>query len=278
MRKPIEPTRKSNAAAEVEALGAQIVELLERVRLSEERSAYAEQQLVHMTHMANAAAAAAQEAQSSVVVAPRLAEIDFVATKPASRSWLPWTLVGVLACLAGAGFALGYSPLRAQYDAALKLNEEQTGHHVLELSKLRAEFDVERGRLAQELASVKAAAAAAAAPPVAEAPAAGTIPASRAEPRSHEHSSEASEARAAKAEERKAERAAKSEERKAERAAKAEERKAAREAKRAEGGSSKSDDDDGPSSSKKPAKAESKPASAASGGDDPLEGLGDDSL
>ena len=40
-------------------MGQQILELTERLRAGDERSAYLEQQLNHMTHMANAAAARA---------------------------------------------------------------------------------------------------------------------------------------------------------------------------------------------------------------------------
>jgi hypothetical protein len=263
-------TATAAADAEVEALGQQIVELLERVRLSEERTAYAEQQLVHMTHMANAAAAAAE------AVPARVAEIEFAAAKPTPTPWLAWTLVGVVAAIAGAGFVLGYSPLRTQYEAALKQNQDQTAQTAQEMNRLRASFGEERDRLESQLAAAQTAAVAAIAVPAA--PASDVPEAKSSRSSGSEHSSDASEARAAKSEERKAERLAKREERlaksearKAERAAKAEERKAKR--------GSSSDDEDDSSSASKPKKSEAKPsASSGGGGDDPLEGLGDDNL
>jgi hypothetical protein len=288
------PGRKSPMAAaaaaaqaaadkEIEALGQQIVELLERVRQSEERTAYAEQQLVHMTHMANAAAAAAE------ALPARNAELDFAMPKAPSRTWLPWTIVGGLGALVVAGFLLGYSPLRSQYEAALKQNEELSARHTQELSSLKSSFNSEKERLESQLAAAQTAAAQAAA-------AAAVQPtASRSESRSSyssshddddDSSSSSAEERAARAaeraalrEERKAarlakreERLAKAEERKAERAARAEERKA----KRAERSSSHDDAEESlppPKKSSINPWAASEGSSPSRGGDDPLEGL-----
>lgn len=254
---------------------------MERVRQSEERTAYAEQQLVHMTHMANAAAAAAE------ALPARNAEFDFSPPKAAPRAWLPWTIVGGLAALVVAGFLLGYSPLRTQYEAALKQTEELSARHTQEVASLKMTLSDEKQRFESQLAAAQTAAAAAAA---AAAPAEDTSRSSRSSysSRSRESSdddgedrSARSEERAAKAEERKAlyeerkaarlakreERRAAAEERKAERAAKSEERKAKR--------SSSSSDDSEDLAPPKKSNINPWATSAPSGGgsNDPLEGL-----
>ena len=271
------PTAEQQAAsdAEVERLGQQIVELLERVRQGDERAAYLEQQLQHMTHMANAAAAAA-----TALPQPMLSVSDDVRTPKANNSWIAWTAFGLLGALVVAAYVFGYVPLRSQYEELSKQSVLQASQSASQLEKLKTSFSEERSALQSQLAAAQAAASAAAQPAAAE-PATSRSRSSAAESDDDEDSG-SSRLSAEEREAKKAERLAKREERKAayeakkaERLAKREERKAAaeeRKAARAESSSSRkhaSDDEDEPTPSK-PAKPASRPADD---GDDPLQGL-----
>lgn len=271
------------ADAEVERMGEQIVELIERLRASDDRAAYAEQ----MLEQANAALSDAQA--NAQFVTP---DLDVPVAQSGIGSYVPWIALALVSALSAAGYVLSYAPLHERYDAQLKMGQEQTAQQTQALASLRSSFSTERQKLEAELAEAKSAAQAAV---VAAAPSGDTTSALDASPAhaksksgssSHaadsssdhsEHAAAAAEARAAKAEQRKAEREARHEAylaKKAERQAKHDEAVAARK-------SSKSDSDDASSSSSH-AKAEtsaksSKPASEelgpSSGGNDPLEGL-----
>jgi hypothetical protein len=254
------------ADAEVERMGDQIVELLERLRASEERIAYTEQ----MLHAANAAVAAANARAHA-------AEAEPPPARTSAAGYVPWIVLAMVSGLAAAGYVLAYAPLQQRYEAQVKLDQEQTAQQSQALASLRSGFDAERQKLQSELAEAKTAAQAA--PPAAPSseaatPAGAVLSAERAQPRSHASAEE----RAAKLEEKKAEREARREAwlaKKAERQAKREEAAAARKSKKA----SSDDSDDSSSARAKPEAAAkpSKPAhedlSPSSGGDDPLEGL-----
>jgi hypothetical protein len=268
--------------AEVERMGEQIVELIERLRASDDRAAYAEQ----MLEQANAALADAQANAQYV-----LPDVDVPVAQSGVGTYVPWVALALVSALSAVGYVLAYAPLHERYEAQLKLGQEQTAQQTLALASLRSSFSTERQKLEAELAEAKSAAQA---PVVAAAPSGDTTSAMDASPlhakgksgsssQSADASSDrseraaaAAEARAAKAEQRKAEREARHEAylaKKAERQAKHDEAVAARK-------SSKGDSDDASSSSSSHAKAEtksSKPASEelgpSSGGNDPLEGL-----
>jgi hypothetical protein len=256
------------ADAEVERMGDQIVELLERLRASEDRIAYTEQ----MLHAANAAVAAANARAQA-------AEAEPAPARSSAAGYVPWIVLAMVSGLAAAGYVLSYAPLQQRYEAQVKLDQEQAAQQSQALASLRSGFDAERQKLQTELADAKAAAQPAQAAPAAPsgdatAPAGAVLSAERAQPRSHASAEE----RAAKLEEKKAEREARREAwlaKKAERQAKREEASAARKSKK-----SSSDDSDDSSSARakpEPAAKPSKPAhedlSPSSGGDDPLEGL-----
>jgi hypothetical protein len=269
--------------AEIERLGQQLVELMERLRASDERGAYLEQQLTHMTHMANAAAAAATSAAPVLPVAD-----EFIRPRAPSNNWVPWSAFGLLGALVAAAYVFGYMPLRSSYEEQVKQSALSASQNAQALASLRASFAEERQRFESQLAAAQTATTAAAAPVEPSAPPSRThsSAATSDDDDSGEHTRLSPEERAAKA----AERAAKSEERKAayeakkaERLAKREERKAAaaeRKAAREEtagsrkhGSSADDDADDAkPARASKPA---SKPAAESSGGggDDPLQGL-----
>ncbi len=286
---PTAPTRDPADQAEIERLGGEIEELLERVRMSEERTAYAEQQLTHMTHMANAAAAAATAVPRLPDFEPQL-EARAGAGMKSSGSWIPWAAVALVTALAIAGYVLGYMPLREQFESQVKANLEQSTQHSQALTALESKFTAEREQLQSQLSAAQAAVAAAAAPaadPAAEAPSArsGGTSSSDSADEGGSGSSVSSEERAARAEERRAEREAKRAEREAKRAereAEREARKAERAEKRAEASAAKGEDEEGPGqgedepAAEKP-EAPSKPAEEL-GGDDPLEGLDTDGL
>ncbi|HEX4354320.1 MAG TPA: hypothetical protein VHZ95_15430, partial [Polyangiales bacterium] len=276
---------------EYERLGDQIVELLERVRLTEERAFYAEQELQSANAQLMAAATARPQLTEAVIEAP-------------ARSMLPWLAFALLGGLVAAAYFVAYAPLKVRYATELKQAEEQSQQHSQALASLRDGFAKERESLEAEIAAAKTTAAA----PSAEATATpiptatthsgsgATMDAKAAAGGSHASSN--AEARAARLEEKKAHHeemlakaaerheamAAKAAERHEAMAAKAAERREAMAAKQSEhkaSGSKKSAaaDDSNDSSNAKPAaaKAPSKPStdelSGTSKSDDPLDGL-----
>jgi hypothetical protein len=270
------------ADAEVERMGEQIVELIERLRASDDRASYAEQ----MWQEANSALADAQANAQYVT-----SDVDVPVAQSGIGSYVPWIALAVVSGLAAAGYVLSYAPLHERYEAQLKMGQEQTAQQNQALASLRSTFSEQRQKLEAELAEAKTAAQAAAVPAAASGDTTSAMDASPLHAKSKsgasshpaesgsdrsERAAAAAEARAAKAEQRKADREARHEAylaKKAERQAKHDEAVATRK-------SSKSDSDDSSSSSSSHAKAEaksSKPASEdlgpSSGGNDPLEGL-----
>jgi hypothetical protein len=147
----------------------QIVELLERVRVAEERAAYAEQ---HATYASQHAAYAEQQLAMQAADATNvIAEpaFEYADPEPPARgsafaTWSGWCLAIVSAGLAAAGYFVSYAPLRAQLTAQTKLTELQTSQRSEAEASLRASFDRERKVLNEELATARAATAAPASP------------------------------------------------------------------------------------------------------------------
>jgi hypothetical protein len=278
------PAMSESAAtdAEFERLGDQIVELLERIRATEERAFYAEQELQSANAQLMAAAAR-----------PHFTELAPEAPAP-SRSVLPWIAVALVGGLATAGYFVSYAPLKARYTAELTQAEAQSQQQAQALASMRDGFAKERETLEAEIAAAKSAPPAAVSGDVNAAPVASTSKTSAVSTMSAKsasagaHAGGNAEARAARLEEKKAhheEMLAKAAERREAYAAKTAERREALAAKRAEhkasaGKKGSSDDDDDSSASHpkpEPKTAAAKPASdelsGTSKSDDPLDGL-----
>src|ERR1700753_3992201 len=131
--------------AEFERLGDQIVELLERVRATEERAFYAEQELQSANAQLMAAAARPQYA-------------ELVAEAPVSSpSVLPWIAVALVGGLAVAGYFVFYAPLKERYTAEQKQAAEQSQQAAQALASARDGFAKERETLEAEIAAAKSA-------------------------------------------------------------------------------------------------------------------------
>jgi len=220
-----------------EAAGAQMVALLERARLSEERAARAEHQL-----------AAGGSLQPN---APRLAldDEELALTQPRGGSgWFGWAAAAVVLAIMVAWYAFGYAPLRGELANAEQASAKQAEEHAAALASLRRDFERKRTDLEQQLAAAAQPAAAQpaiAAPSPKASPRAVAVPQDVASDAARDDVSDASAEREARAQARRDARVAKREQAAAARAertaehdanlaAAKEEREAARQARAAE--------------------------------------------
>jgi hypothetical protein len=202
-----------------EAMSAQLVELLERARMSEERAVRAERQLM------------SGGLQLAAASGPRLTVDDdeLALMRPrATQSWHGWAAAAVLLAVALGGYAFAYAPLKGEITSLLQSNHRQTEQHAAALATLRTDFARQRTELEQKFAAATEPPAATPEPSAAEPPA--KAPKALAIPRTESQDSEASDSAPSEAsadrEARRAARIARHEEAKAERAARAEERRA----------------------------------------------------
>jgi len=187
-----------------EAAGAQIVALLERARVSEERAARAELQL-----------AAGGALQPHAANAPRLAldDEELALTKPRGGSaWFGWAAAAVVLALTVAWYAFGYAPLRGELANAEQASATQAEEHAAALARLRADFERKRTDLEQQLAAAAPAVAVpATAAPAPKAPRAVAVPQDSASDAADDDVSDASAERDARAQARREARLAKRE-------------------------------------------------------------------
>jgi hypothetical protein len=140
----------------------QVAELLERLRETEERAAHAERQLM-------------TSAPVMAGAAPRLALGDdelALARSSGGASWIGWAAAAVVFVIAGAGYALGYAPLKSELETA-QANAKQAEDSATKLMVLQRDSQRKQHELEQRLATAAAAAPAQpdAQPPAANSPA-----------------------------------------------------------------------------------------------------------
>jgi hypothetical protein len=201
----------------------QLVELLERARLSEERAASAERRLAASGSLAPIA-----------IEAPRLAlDADelALARSGGSNAWLGWAAAGVVVAVMIGWYVIGYAPLRGQLATAQQVNAKQVQEHTAALASLRADFEHKRADLEQQLAAAAEPAGTSPAPqppatsPAPKAPRTIAVPDDSSRD-TDDDASASRDDRAAQAQARKEARIARKEQAAAERAAKAAERQA----------------------------------------------------
>lgn len=131
---------------------AQMGELLERVRESEERAAHAERQLM----------ATGSIAPVTLSNGPRLGldDDEFALSRSGgSGGWLGWAAAGLVLAGAIGWYAIGYAPLSSKLALAERASAKHAEQHAAALATLRADFERKRGDLEQQLAAAQPTAA-----------------------------------------------------------------------------------------------------------------------
>jgi colicin import membrane protein len=123
----------------------QVVELLERARLSEERAEHAERQLM-----------ASGSIPPVVLSGPRLALDDdelALSRSGGSNGWIGWAAAGVVLVATIGWYMIGVAPLRGELATAEQVNAKQVQEHTAALASMRADFERKRTDLEQQLSA-----------------------------------------------------------------------------------------------------------------------------
>lgn len=148
-----------------DSTGAQIVALLERARLGEERAVQAERQLA-------AGGALQPEAASGNGPLLTLDDEELALTRPREMNgWFGWAAAAVVLVMTIAWYAFGYAPLRRELANAERANATQAEEYATALAGLRADYERKRTDLEQQLAAAAQPGQATAAQPAPFAPA-----------------------------------------------------------------------------------------------------------
>ena len=132
--------------------GEQVVELLERARLAEDRATRAEQQLASSPAWAGGVTANA---------APRIGDDDEFALSRRSGGgtrWLSWAVAGLAVAAIGGGYALAYAPLESEVEQLRVQTAKEAEALNFELTTLRAASAREKQALEEKLTAAYAAA------------------------------------------------------------------------------------------------------------------------